>query len=74
MVHDLDDRAIVEATIKLAHTLGKEVVAEGVESAEIHQLLMQMECDYVQGYYISYPLEWNQLKDWYQQGETRTAS
>ena len=74
MVHDLDDRAIVEATIKLAHTLGKEVVAEGVENAEIHQLLMQMQCDYVQGYYISYPLEWNRLKDWYQQGETRTAS
>ncbi|MDJ0833210.1 MAG: bifunctional diguanylate cyclase/phosphodiesterase [Gammaproteobacteria bacterium] len=74
MVHDIDDSAIVEATIKLAHTLGKEVVAEGVENSEIHELLVQMDCDYVQGYYISYPLEWDQIHAWFEHSEAKTAS
>ena len=74
MVHDIDDSAIVEATIKLAHTLGKEVVAEGVENVEIHEMLEQMNCDYVQGYYISYPLEWGQVHAWYEHSEAKTAS
>ena len=64
MVSDEEDRAIVLATIKLAHTLGIEVVAEGVESDEIHQLLIQMGCDYVQGFYISRPLESAQIDEW----------
>jgi diguanylate cyclase (GGDEF)-like protein len=64
MVEDEEDRAIVEATIQLAHTLGIEVVAEGVESAEIHALLMQMGCDFAQGYYISRPLEQETVDDW----------
>ena len=64
MVEDEEDSAIVEATIKLAHTLGIEVVAEGVESAEIHALLMQMGCDYAQGYYISRPLDQPAVDDW----------
>ncbi len=64
MVEDEEDSAIVEATIKLAHTLGIEVVAEGVESAEIHTLLMQMECDYVQGYYLSRPIDEELIPDW----------
>ncbi len=74
MVHDIDDSAIVEATIKLAHTLGKEVVAEGVENDDIHELLVQMDCDYAQGYYISYPLEWSQVHSWFEHSETKTAS
>ncbi|MCK5666294.1 MAG: EAL domain-containing protein, partial [Thiotrichaceae bacterium] len=64
MVDDEEDSTIVEATIKLAHTLRIEVVAEGVESAEIHTLLKQMGCDYVQGYYISRPLDSKLLKNW----------
>ncbi len=64
MVIDEEDRAIVEATIKLAHTLGIEVVAEGVESAEIHTMLMQMDCDYVQGYYISRPIDELLIPNW----------
>lgn len=66
MMNDDDDHAIVEATIKLAHTLGLQVVAEGVESAEIHDELIAMGCDYAQGYYVSHPLEQERLVDWYQ--------
>ncbi|MCK4710866.1 MAG: EAL domain-containing protein, partial [Gammaproteobacteria bacterium] len=64
MVEDEEDNAIVEATIKLAHTLGIEVVAEGVESAEIHALLIQMDCDYAQGYYISRPIDKELIPNW----------
>jgi diguanylate cyclase (GGDEF)-like protein len=64
MVTNEDDRTIVEATIKLAHTLGIEVVAEGVESAEIFELLLHMGCDFVQGYYISRPIQKEQIAEW----------
>jgi EAL domain-containing protein (putative c-di-GMP-specific phosphodiesterase class I) len=64
MVSNQDDRTIVEATINLAHTLGVEVVAEGVESIETHDLLEQMGCDYVQGYYISKPMDAENIPQW----------
>ncbi|MDJ0881428.1 MAG: EAL domain-containing protein [Gammaproteobacteria bacterium] len=74
MVSNEEDRTIVEATINLAHTLGIKVVAEGVESSAIHELLMQMHCDYIQGYYISHPLEQDQILNWCDQQQVLTAS
>lgn len=62
---DADDCHIVEATIQLAHTLGLDVVAEGVETAEIHNLLLEMGCDFVQGWYISRPLAAEQMVEWF---------
>ncbi len=62
---DADDFHIVEATIQLAHTLGLDVVAEGVETAEIHNLLLEMGCDFVQGWYISRPLDAEQMVEWF---------
>ncbi len=62
-----DDRLIVKATVDLAHTLDLKVIAEGVENAEIHDMLTEMNCDYAQGYYISRPLETDQIASWYQQ-------
>jgi EAL domain-containing protein (putative c-di-GMP-specific phosphodiesterase class I)/CHASE2 domain-containing sensor protein len=49
------DAAVVDSTVKLAHALGLTVVAEGVESEEVLNLLRQMNCDMVQGYYIGEP-------------------
>ena len=49
------DAAVVDSTVKLAHALGLVVVAEGVESEEVLNLLRQMNCDLVQGYYIGEP-------------------
>ncbi len=74
MVSNEEDSTIVEATIRLAHTLGIEVVAEGVESSEIHDMLINMGCDYVQGYYISHPLEHDQIINWCDQQQALTAS
>lgn len=47
---------IVKTTIKLAHELGMKVVAEGVETKEILDLLIDMNCDVIQGYYYSKPV------------------
>ncbi len=58
------DRAIVRATINLAHDLGLNVVAEGVENVEQATMLREMECDMLQGYYISRPLTKGQLLKW----------
>ncbi len=62
---DADDCYIVEATIQLAHTLGLDVVAEGVETAEIHNLLLEMGCDFAQGWYISRPMDAEHMIEWY---------
>jgi diguanylate cyclase len=50
------DMMIVKTMIKLAHGLGKRILAEGVESQMQVQLLKNMSCDAVQGYYFAKPL------------------
>lgn len=50
-----DDRAIVSATVVMAHALGKKVVAEGVETAYQAQYLESLQCDYLQGYHLAMP-------------------
>jgi EAL domain-containing protein (putative c-di-GMP-specific phosphodiesterase class I) len=42
--------------VVLAHNLGLEVVAEGVETAEDAERLTALGCEYAQGYYYSRPL------------------
>lgn len=48
--------AIVTATIGLAHKLGLEVIAEGVETEEQRNLLQHMQCNALQGYLFSKPM------------------
>ena len=61
-----DDQLIVKATIELAHTLDLKVVAEGVETLAVCDLLAEMNCDHAQGYYISRPLEAEQVASWFE--------
>ncbi len=47
--------AIVRAVIDLGHSLNVPILAEGVETAEQHELLFRKGCDEVQGYFIGHP-------------------
>jgi len=59
-----DDEAIVRAVLAMAHSLNLSVTAEGVETLEQLQLLHSLQCDEVQGYFVSRPVpadEFSQL-------------
>jgi diguanylate cyclase (GGDEF)-like protein/PAS domain S-box-containing protein len=58
---DHNDAIICSATIALAHSLGLEVVAEGVETEPQLTYLKYLGCDLIQGYYFSKPLPENHL-------------
>jgi diguanylate cyclase (GGDEF)-like protein len=53
MSEDSSDRKLVEAVVAMAHSLGMQVVAEGVENATQARLLRDMGCCHAQGYYFS---------------------
>lgn len=61
---DNEARAIVKTCILLGHELNMRVVAEGVEYEEDFELLQQMGCDIVQGYFIARPMPINELLAW----------
>ena len=50
------DAIMVRSTINLAHELGLQVVAEGIEDAQTLDMLRSLGCDYAQGYFISKPV------------------
>ena len=51
------DPAIINAIISMAHSLGIKVVAEGVETKVQFDYLKHFNCDEIQGYYFSQPLD-----------------
>jgi len=64
MVHDNDARAIVEAVLTMARTLGLRVVAEGVETPAQRDLLVQLGCDELQGYLFAKPMSARAIVLW----------
>lgn len=64
MEHDADDRVIVKSTIELAHSLSNKVVAEGVESETVLNILRELGCDKAQGYHICKPQAADDLTSW----------
>jgi len=59
-IHELSqsegDQIIVKSTIELCHALGLAVVAEGIENKQTFDMLKALNCDYIQGYYLSKPI------------------
>lgn len=53
---DSEDKAIVNTIISMAHSLGLQTIAEGVETIEQLDFLRKQGCDEIQGYYYSKPL------------------
>ena len=49
-------RKILEHTLRMMQSIGKQLVAEGAETREAVDMLRDMNCDYIQGYYYSRPL------------------
>jgi len=64
ITEDHDDAAITDAVIRLGHSLGLTVVAEGVETLEQAQILRQKGCDVLQGYYFSKPIPADEFEQW----------
>lgn len=64
MARNESDAEIVSATINLAHNLGRQVVAEGIEDRETWDMLRDLGCDLGQGYYLSKPLAPDELSRW----------
>ena len=69
MIDDKDDAMIVRSTIDLAHNLGLNTVAEGVETQATLKTLKTMGCDLGQGYLISRPLSHDDFLSYLQAGE-----
>ena len=64
---DKEDAAIVRATLSMAHALGLEVVAEGVELPEQRDFLRAAGCDQLQGWLVSRPMAAAAFEMWRQQ-------
>ncbi len=60
-----NDRSIVELMVRIAHTFGLEVVAEGVEDVATETVLREMGCDRAQGYLYAPAMSVEQFIVWW---------
>ena len=54
-------KEVIRHTIALAHSLGMQVLAEGVETASQVNILRELSCDEIQGFYYSRPVSWEEF-------------
>jgi len=66
-------KKLVETIIELAHGLGAKALAEGVEKVEQVEILTQLGCDYLQGFYFEKPLPVSEFEKKYF-SETKTKA
>ena len=57
ITHSQDSADVFEAIVQLAKKLRLETVAEGIEMAKQHELILLSKCDHAQGYYYARPLK-----------------
>jgi diguanylate cyclase (GGDEF)-like protein/PAS domain S-box-containing protein len=66
---DKDSLAIAKAIVYMAHSLGLQVVAEGVETLAQHDCLRSLDCDEVQGYLTGRAMSPDQVSAWLRAGQ-----
>ena len=64
ILKDPTNQVIVSSTIKMAHTLGLQTVAEGVEDEATLMLLRRYGCDMIQGFYYAKPIAEADVVSW----------
>ena len=67
MLEDKGDRAIVQGVIALAKAFDRKIVAEGIETEELFHALVEMDCEYGQGFGIARPMPARELPAWLEQ-------
>lgn len=64
MIDDREDLAVIEGVISLAKIFNRDLIAEGVETAEHGRMLLQLGCERAQGYGIARPMPAEELPEW----------
>jgi diguanylate cyclase (GGDEF)-like protein/PAS domain S-box-containing protein len=64
MLSDPDDLAILEAVLGLAVAFRRQVIAEGVETVQQGEMLLQLGCELAQGFGIAHPMSAAELPEW----------
>jgi diguanylate cyclase (GGDEF)-like protein len=59
--------AVISAIVAMAHSLGLKVIAEGVETESQRSKLIELCCDYAQGYYFAKPMPAEAMRSWLQE-------
>jgi EAL domain-containing protein (putative c-di-GMP-specific phosphodiesterase class I) len=74
LLKDARDRAIVQSTIALGHSLGMRLVAEGVEDAATFKALRDLQVDCAQGFLLSRALPPAALETWLTERNAQAAA
>ncbi|GAA4841151.1 bifunctional diguanylate cyclase/phosphodiesterase [Paenibacillus vulneris] len=69
-LHNPSKRAIIHAIVLMAESLQLDVIAEGVENKEHLELLQQLGCKVMQGYYYSKPMARDEMEAWLKSKES----
>jgi diguanylate cyclase (GGDEF)-like protein len=64
ILEDNHNEVIVSSTVQMAHSMGLQIVAEGVEDEATLLKLMRLGCDMIQGYYFAKPLPGIDVASW----------
>ncbi len=74
MTADSNNVSIIAATIAMAHKLGLNVLAEGVETVEQLNMLRKLKCNEIQGYLVSMPLPAEELEALFRSSDDHLAA